>query len=226
MNTCEPNMRFHLIDGFLDSFSCGLGWVRGHASRASFVGPRLCSCDAFIGSSHVVPLRASHHFFNNHTRSFPWVNISRHASKGESKTLFLTKFCIMLTLMISWVQLLVMYLSHGFPIIYRLTFGDPRLRYFSLLTCRIEVLGWRTWALTILVLCLEWLRYEWFFISLFSAFNSPCCNVTSLLTLWAFSYTILRLQVMWNLFLCSLDHCSMFYNCSILHLASCAGEVC
>jgi hypothetical protein len=31
-------------------------------SRDSFVGPRLCSYDAFIGSSHIVPLRASHRF--------------------------------------------------------------------------------------------------------------------------------------------------------------------
>jgi hypothetical protein len=39
MNTREPNMRFHLIDGFFDSFSCELGRVHGHASRASFVAP-------------------------------------------------------------------------------------------------------------------------------------------------------------------------------------------
>jgi hypothetical protein len=31
---------------------------------------------------------------------------------------------------------------------------------------------------------------------------------------------------MWNLFMCSLDHCSMYYNCFILHLAPCVGEVC
>jgi hypothetical protein len=24
MNTCEPNMRFHLFDGLLDYFSCGM----------------------------------------------------------------------------------------------------------------------------------------------------------------------------------------------------------
>jgi hypothetical protein len=58
MNTCEPNMRFHLIDGFLDSLSCGLGRVHGHASKAYFVGPRLCACDTFIGSSNIVPLRS------------------------------------------------------------------------------------------------------------------------------------------------------------------------
>jgi hypothetical protein len=58
MNTCEPNMRFDLIDGFLDSLSCGLGRVHGHASKAYFVGPRLCACDTFIGSSNIVPLRS------------------------------------------------------------------------------------------------------------------------------------------------------------------------
>jgi hypothetical protein len=56
MSTRELNIRFHLFDGFLDTFSCGLGRVRGHVSRASFVGPQFCSCDSFIGSSHVVPL--------------------------------------------------------------------------------------------------------------------------------------------------------------------------
>jgi hypothetical protein len=72
MNTHESNLRFHLIDGFLDSLSCGLGRVHGHASRASFVGPWLCPCDASIGSSHVVSLSASHHFCSNkHTCSFP-----------------------------------------------------------------------------------------------------------------------------------------------------------
>jgi hypothetical protein len=37
MNTHELNMRFHLFDGFIDSFSCGLGRVRGHISRALLV---------------------------------------------------------------------------------------------------------------------------------------------------------------------------------------------
>jgi hypothetical protein len=70
MNIREPNMRFHLIDGFLDSISCRLGRVHGHAFRASFVDPRLCPCDASIGSSHVVPLIDSRHFSNDHTRFF------------------------------------------------------------------------------------------------------------------------------------------------------------
>jgi hypothetical protein len=57
----------------------------------------------------------------------------------------------------------------------------------------------------ILVFCLEWLRYEWFSRSLFMDFDSLCCNVTSSLTLWAFSHTLFMLT--WNIKLlwCSLD---------------------
>jgi hypothetical protein len=71
MNTSEPNMRFCLVDGSVDFFSCGLGQVHAHASRASFIDPRLCPCDTSIGSSHVVPLRDSHYFSNDCTHSFP-----------------------------------------------------------------------------------------------------------------------------------------------------------
>jgi hypothetical protein len=55
------------------------------------------------------------------------------------------------------------------------------------------------------VFCLEWLRHGWFFISLFMDFDSPYCNVTSSLTLWAFSY--IHFMLAWNvkLLLCSLD---------------------
>jgi hypothetical protein len=55
------------------------------------------------------------------------------------------------------------------------------------------------------VFCLEWLRHGWFFISLFMDFDSLYYSVTSLLTLWAFSYT--HFMLTWNvkLLLCSLD---------------------
>jgi hypothetical protein len=55
------------------------------------------------------------------------------------------------------------------------------------------------------VVWLEWLRYGWFSISLFMDFDSPCCNVTSSLTLWVVSYTLLMLT--WNVkfLLCSPD---------------------
>jgi hypothetical protein len=73
------------------------------------------------------------------------------------------------------------------------------------------------------VFCLEWLRYKWFFISLFMDFDSLYCSVTSSLTLWAFSYILLMLTWIVKLLLCSLDSCSMYYNCSILYLASCVA---
>jgi hypothetical protein len=38
--------------------------------------------------------------------------------------------------------------------------------------------------------------------------------------------SLLCILVVWNLFMSSLDYRSMYYNCSILHLVSCAGEVC
>jgi hypothetical protein len=79
----------------------------------------------------------------------------------------------------------------------------------------------------ILVFCSEWLRYGWFSISLFMAFNF-CVVLWHLHLLYELSHTLslLRLLIVWNLFMCSLDHCSMYYNCFILHLASCASEVC
>jgi hypothetical protein len=72
------------------------------------------------------------------------------------------------------------------------------------------------------VFCLEWLRYEWFSISLFMDFNSPYCSVTYSLTLWAFSYSPfayfkceIALVLTWSR--------SLYYNYSILYLASCAA---
>jgi hypothetical protein len=138
-------MRFCLIGGLLDSFSCGLGRVHGHASGASFVGPRLCPCDASIGSSYVVRLRDSCHFSNDCTRSFPRVNISRHVSKGDSKTSFSNQI-LHLSNPHDKLSIFVMYPSHGFPSIYRLTPWNPRLRHLSLslVICRKEDSGWRT----------------------------------------------------------------------------------
>jgi hypothetical protein len=131
MNTHEPNMRFCLINGFLDSFSYRLGRVYEHASRASFVGPRLCPCDASIGSSHVVPLRDSRHFSNDRTRSFPRVNILRHVSKGDSKTSSSNQILHLVNTH-NKLSTFRMYPSHGFPSIYRLTLWDPRLGHLSL----------------------------------------------------------------------------------------------
>jgi hypothetical protein len=59
MNTHDTFVRF---DGLLDSFSCGLGRVRGHGSRVSLLVHDFIFCDAYFGSSYVGPLRASRHF--------------------------------------------------------------------------------------------------------------------------------------------------------------------
>jgi hypothetical protein len=39
-------------------------------------------------------------------------------------------------------------------------------------------------------------------------------------------HSLLHLLVVWNMFICSLDYHSIYYNCFILHLASCAREDC
>jgi hypothetical protein len=101
----------------------------------------------------------------------------------------------------------VLYPSLVFSTIYRLTIWDPRLGHISisLVICRKEDSGWRTWVLMISVFCLEWLRYGWFFIFLFMDFDSLYYSVTYSLTLWAFSYTLSMLTWNMKLLLCSLD---------------------
>jgi hypothetical protein len=132
--------------------------------------------------------------------------VFRHASKGDSSTSFLNQI-LHLTNPHDKLSTFVLYPSHGFPSIYRLTLWDSRLGHLSLspVIYRKEDSEWRTWALMISVFCLEWLRYGWFSIFLFMDFDFPYCSVTSSLTLWAFSYTLLILA--WNvkLLLCSLD---------------------
>jgi hypothetical protein len=130
MNTREPNMRFHLFDGFLDSLSCGLGRVHGHTSRASFVGQQLCSCDAFISSSYFVPFKDSHHFSNDCLVLFVEL-IFQHASKGDSNTSFL-KQILHLANPHDKLSTFVLYPSLGFPSIYRLSLWDTRLEHLSL----------------------------------------------------------------------------------------------
>jgi hypothetical protein len=71
------------------------------------------------------------------------------------------------------------------------------------------------------VVCLEWLRYRWFSICLFMAFDSTYCDIFT--SLWAFSYTLsLCLLEMWITLVLSWSR-SMYYSCSILYLASCAA---
>jgi hypothetical protein len=88
MNTHEPNMRLHLFDRFLDSCSCGLGRVRGHLLKLLLLVHDFVLFMLLLVLLMLFPWELLAIFPNNHTRSFPRVNISRHASKGESKTSF------------------------------------------------------------------------------------------------------------------------------------------
>jgi len=132
-----------------------------------------------------------------------------------------TKFCILLTLLISWVHLCYIQVL-GSQVLPTNPLGSKARTSLSLVICRKEDSGCRTWALTISVFCLGWLRYGWFSISLFMDFDSPCCIVTSSL-LCELSYTLspyaclkceIALVLTWSR--------SMYYDCSILYLASCA----
>jgi hypothetical protein len=116
MNTHDPFMRF---DGFLDSFSCGLGWVRRHVSRVSFIGPRPCFCDAFICSSHIVPLRSRRFFLMIALVLFLEL-VFQHASKGDSNTSFLNQI-LHLANPQDKLSTFVLCPSLGFPSIYWLT---------------------------------------------------------------------------------------------------------
>jgi hypothetical protein len=73
------------------------------------------------------------------------------------------------------------------------------------------------------VFCLEWLSYRWFSISSFMDFDSPCyivtssllCELSHTLSLYAYLKCEIALVPTW-------PH-SMYYNCSILYLASYAA---
>jgi hypothetical protein len=71
--------------------------------------------------------------------------------RGTQRFHFWTKFCILLTLMISWVHLCV---SKSWVLKYLPTnpLGSKTQTSLSLVTCRVEVLRWWTWAFMILVL--------------------------------------------------------------------------
>jgi hypothetical protein len=126
----SPIWDFTLLMDPLTPFSCGLRWVRGHASRASFVGPWLYPCDASIDSSHVVPFRDSHHFSNDCLILFLEL-IFWHVSKGDSKTSFSNQILHVVNPH-DKLSTFVLYPSLGFLSIYRLTLWDPRLRHLSL----------------------------------------------------------------------------------------------
>lgn len=90
MNTCEPSERPRFVDGFYDSFSSGIGHVRGHASSASSVGPRHVSHGAYDGPSSTPS--GGHCLFAGDCTRFPSrVLPLRHVSKGTSKPFHLNR---------------------------------------------------------------------------------------------------------------------------------------
>jgi hypothetical protein len=133
--------------------------------------------------------------------------VFQHASKGDSNTLFSNQ-TLHLVNPHDKLSIFVLYPSLGFPNIYQLTLWDPRLRHLSLslVTCRTDVLWWRTWALMISVFCLEWLRY-----------NGPPYPCS-----WSSRVCI----IMWHLhLLCERSHTLSLYllemwNCSCAYLIS------
>jgi hypothetical protein len=127
----------------------------------------------------------------------------------------------------------MLYSSLGFSSIYKLTLWDPRLRHLSL-SLSLSLLShvvWRFWDREY-ELWQSW-SFAW---SDWDTDGSPYpCSWPSIPVLYCdiFTYSksflihsLLRLLVVWNLFMCSLDYRSMYYNCSILHLVLCVGEVC
>jgi hypothetical protein len=123
INTHESNMRFHLFDGFIDSFSCGLDFTflmdsltPFHVGWDEFVDiflELLCWFTilflwCFFGSSYVGPLRSSRRFVRIITLA-PFFELISHGMLliGTQWLLLWTKFCILLTLIINWVLCVV-----------------------------------------------------------------------------------------------------------------------
>jgi hypothetical protein len=102
MNTCEPNMRFHFIDGFLDSFSCGLGRVRGRASKASFILVMLLLVLPMLFPWEILII-----FLMIALVLFLELIFCGMFLRETERLHFWSKFCILLTSMISWVHLCV-----------------------------------------------------------------------------------------------------------------------
>lgn len=131
MNTHEPSIKPHFIDGYYDSFSCGLGCSHGHALKASCVGPQHHSHGASNGFSRVFPSRGSRRFAMDHcTRSSFWVAISQHTSKGDSSPSHLNQRLHHVNSHDKLSTLICQ--SHRFPSIYLLTLQGPRLEHLSL----------------------------------------------------------------------------------------------
>jgi hypothetical protein len=101
MNTHEAFVRF---DGFLDSFSCGLGWVHGHVLEIP-----LLVHDFVLVMLLVVLLILSPWDLVGFLMIASLISSSLYLTTcflvGLNDFFLLTKFCILLTLMINWVYL-------------------------------------------------------------------------------------------------------------------------
>jgi hypothetical protein len=139
---------------------------------------------------------------------------------------FWTKFCNMLTLIISWVHLCASkswvpkYLLTN-PLRFKtrtslslLSHVGRRIRDGEHEVWRSRSFAWSDWDIVVLNIIVHGHKFPVFECDIFTYYVSILI------------YSILRLWVMWNLFMCSLDHCSMNYNWFIFHLASCVAEVC
>jgi hypothetical protein len=103
MNTHEPFVKF---DGFLDSFSCGLGRVCEHAYRASLLAHDFVLVMIRLVLLMIGPLRTSHRVVLIITLALFFELITHGMFLRETQRLhFWTKICTLLTLMISWVHL-------------------------------------------------------------------------------------------------------------------------
>jgi hypothetical protein len=131
---------FVWFDGLLDSFSCGLGWVRGHVSRVSLLVHDFVLVMLLLVLLMLVLWEPLTVLFLYHTCSFLRAYISRHVSKGDSKTLFLNQI-LHLTNPHDKLSIFVLYPSLVFPSIYRLTLWNSRLGHPSLFSHA----GWRLW---------------------------------------------------------------------------------
>jgi phosphoglycerol transferase MdoB-like AlkP superfamily enzyme len=90
------------FDGFLNSFSCGLGRVIEHAYRVSLLVHDFILVVLLLVLLMIGPLRASRRFVLIITLALSFELISHGMFLKETQRLyFQTKFCILLTLMIS-----------------------------------------------------------------------------------------------------------------------------
>jgi hypothetical protein len=162
---------------------------------------------------------------NDHTCSFRWAYISRHAFYGDLMTSFMNRILHHAN---PHDKLSVLCVSKSWVPKYSLTNHLRFKTWTSLslsLSCHMQDggVGMEGMSFDDLSFCLEWLRYGWFSICLFMAFDSSCCIATSSL-LCELSHTLspyaclkyeIALVLTWSR--------SMYYNCSILYLTSCTA---